>query len=155
MAAQMPFSDYMKQLQPNTNYCYRAFATNALGTSYGADVCFTTAAPVPVLTAIPGQIDFGRNFFGANAITVSYILTGAYLSPAAGNITVSVPAGANFKISLSSNASSFGSTLSVPYTGGTLPRTPIFVSFPTGTFGRISLQQSHIAAAVLQQQMLM
>jgi hypothetical protein len=40
-----PFSDFMKQLQPNTNYCYRAYATNSLGTSYGADVCFRTGAP--------------------------------------------------------------------------------------------------------------
>lgn len=129
-----PFSDLMKQLQPNTSYCYRAFATNSLGTGYGADVCFTTGAPVPVLTAIPGQVDFGTNFFGANAITVSYVLTGAFLNPASGNITITVPAGSGFEISLSSG-SGFGTSLSIPYTGSTLPRRPIFVRFLTNVFG--------------------
>ena len=131
------FSDFIKQLTPNTNYCYRAFATNALGTSYGADVCFTTAAPAPVLVAIPGAIDFGNNFFGANAITVSFILTGSYLTPALGNITVSIPPTAGFQISLSSG-SGFGYSLTLPYTGGTLFRTPIFVKFPTSSYGSFS-----------------
>ncbi len=142
-----PFSDFMKQLQPNTAYCYRAFATNSLGTSYGADVCFTTGAPVPVLTAIPGQIDYGTNFFGANAITVSYVLTGAYLTPASGNIAINVPAGAGFEISLSSG-SGFGSSLSLPYTGGVLPRTPIFVRFLTGGFGVKSAVVTHSGGGV-------
>jgi len=137
-----PFSDLMKQLQPNTSYCYRAFATNSIGTSYGADVCFTTGAPVPVLTAIPGQIAFGTNFFGANAITVSYVLTGAYLNPATGTITISVPAGSGFEISLSSG-SGYGTSLSIPYTGSALPRTPIFVRFLTSVFGIKSAVITH------------
>jgi gliding motility-associated-like protein len=142
-----PFSDFMKQLQPNTTYCYRAFATNSIGTSYGADVCFTTGAPVPVLTAIPGQIDFGTNFFGAQVITVSYILTGAYLNPATGNITINVPAGSGFEISLSSG-SGFGSSLSLPYTGSTIPRTPIFVRFLTSVFGVKNAVVTHSGGGV-------
>lgn len=141
-----PFSDFMKQLQPNTAYCYRAFATNSLGTSYGADVCFTTGAPVPVLTAIPGQIDFGTNFSGANPITVSYVLTGAYLNPASGSIAINVPAGAGFEISLSSG-SGFGTSLSLPYTGGILPRTPIFVRFLT-VFGIKNAVVTHSGGGV-------
>ncbi|MES2850230.1 MAG: PKD domain-containing protein [Bacteroidota bacterium] len=132
-----PFTDFIKQLQPNTTYCYRAFATNSLGTSYGADVCFTTSAPVPVLTAIPGTIDFGQNFFGANAITVSYILTGAYLTLPSGTITINIPPTAGFQIA-SASAGPYSSSLSIPYTGSTLPRTPIFVRFPTGQYGSFS-----------------
>ncbi|MBL0358184.1 MAG: hypothetical protein IPP72_15540 [Chitinophagaceae bacterium] len=147
------FTDFMKQLAPNTNYCYRAFATNSLGTSYGADVCFTTAGPAPVLVAIPGLIDFGPNYFGANPITVSFTLTGSYLVPAAGNITISIPPAAGFQISLSSG-SGFGYSLSLPYTGGTLPRTPIFVKFPTGNYGTFSGTITPVVV-VLQQQMLM
>ncbi|HOZ76636.1 MAG TPA: PKD domain-containing protein [Ferruginibacter sp.] len=142
-----PFSDLIKQLQPNTSYCYRAFATNFLGTSYGADVCFTTGAPVPVLTAIPGQINFGTNFFGANAITVSYVLTGAYLNPANGNITITVPAGSGFEISLNSG-SGFGTSLSIPYTGGALTRRPIFVRFLTSGFGIKSAVITHSGGGV-------
>lgn len=137
-----PFSDFMKQLQPNTTYCYRAFATNSIGTSYGADVCFTTGAPVPVLTAIPGTIDFGQNFYGANPITVPYILTGAYLSPASGNITINIPPNSGFQISLTSG-NGYGSSISIPYTGGTLPRTPIFVRFSTGVYGDFSASIIH------------
>jgi len=128
------FSDFIKGLSPATTYCYRAFATNSLGTSYGSDVCFTTAAAVPVLVAIPGTIDFGQNFFGANPITVSYILTGAFLNPVNGSIAINVPAGAGFEISLSSG-SGFGTSLTIPYTGSTLLRTPIFVKFLTNVFG--------------------
>ena len=141
------FSDFMKQLTPNTNYCYRAFATNSLGTSYGADVCFRTGTPVPVLTAIPGTIDYGINFFGANPITVSYILTGAYLTPANGSILINVPAGAGFEISLSSG-SGFGTSLSLPYTGSTLPRTPIFVRFLTSAFGTKAAVVTHSGGGV-------
>lgn len=142
-----PFSDMMKQLQPNTTYCYRAYATNSLGTAYGSDVCFTTGAPVPVLTAIPGQIDFGTNFFGAQAITVSYILTGAYLNPASGNILINIPPGSGFEISLNSG-SGFGNSLSLPYTGSTLPRTPIFVRFLTNGFGVKNTTVTHSGGGV-------
>lgn len=137
-----PFSELMKQLQPNTSYCYRAFATNSLGTSYGADVCFTTGAPVPVITAIPGLIDYGSTYFGDNPITVSYILTGAYLNPAGGSININLPANAGFQISLTSG-SGYTNTLSIPYTGGTLIRTPIFVRFPSTTYGAFSAAIIH------------
>jgi hypothetical protein len=39
-------------LQPNTTYHYRLVATNASGTSYGADQTFKTAVPPPSMTSI-------------------------------------------------------------------------------------------------------
>ena len=39
-----PWTDTMSILVPSTTYHYRAYATNSVGTSYGADVTFTTTA---------------------------------------------------------------------------------------------------------------
>jgi uncharacterized protein (TIGR02145 family) len=49
------FASILTGLMPGTTYHVRAYATNADGTAYGADVSFTTAtAPVvPALTTIP------------------------------------------------------------------------------------------------------
>jgi gliding motility-associated-like protein len=142
------YTDFMKGLAPNTQYCYRAFATNSIGTSYGDDVCFTTGAPEPVLTAVPGIIDFGENFFGGNAITVSYSLTGQNLTPASGTITISVPANSGFKISLTSNQADFKTSLTLNYTGGTLPKTPIFVQLPTTAYGTFNGVITHSGGGV-------
>jgi hypothetical protein len=51
----------LSELQPGATYHYRVYATNPAGTSYGADVAFTTPAypdsltqpPTPVLLATP------------------------------------------------------------------------------------------------------
>lgn len=45
------FYSYLKGLSASTTYYVRAYATNAVGTSYGSNVTFTTSAPVvPTLT---------------------------------------------------------------------------------------------------------
>lgn len=38
------YSGSLSSLSPNTLYHYRAYAINAIGTSYGADTTFTTAS---------------------------------------------------------------------------------------------------------------
>ena len=43
------WADNITGLTTNTTYYVRAYATNSVGTAYGADVQFTTAAPAPVL----------------------------------------------------------------------------------------------------------
>lgn len=47
------FSRVIAGLQPNTTYHFRAFATNAYGTSYGSDQSFTTAAVLPAVATAP------------------------------------------------------------------------------------------------------
>jgi gliding motility-associated-like protein len=136
------FTDVMKILKASTNYCYRAFATNSLGTSYGNNVCFTTSAAVPVLNATPTTIDFGEIFLGSNAIVTSYILTGSSLSPASGTITITIATGSGFKISTNSSTG-FATSITVPYTGGKISNTPIFVQFPANTFGTYSATITH------------
>lgn len=47
------FTSTMNGLQPSTTYYYRAFATNAAGTTYGPEISFTTTciAPIPTIAA--------------------------------------------------------------------------------------------------------
>lgn len=138
----LPFSGVMKILTPSTNYCYRAFAINSIDTSYGADVCFATSAPVPVLNANPATIDFGEIFVGSNAIVTSYILTGSSLSPASGTITVSISSGSGFLISTNSS-SGFSTSITVNYSNGQITNTPIYVQFPATSFGTFTATITH------------
>ncbi|MFZ1529072.1 MAG: T9SS type A sorting domain-containing protein, partial [Ferruginibacter sp.] len=66
----------------------------------------------------------------------SYNLSGLNLTPAAGNITVTP--GANLEISLTSGGPYSTTALTVPYTGGTLASTPVYVRIaptaPAGAF---------------------
>jgi hypothetical protein len=43
----------LNELQPGTTYYYRVYATNLAGTSYGADIAFTTPAYPDLLTQPP------------------------------------------------------------------------------------------------------
>ena len=47
------FSQVISGLDPNTTYHFRAFATNAAGTSYGADRTFTTLIALSTVTTQP------------------------------------------------------------------------------------------------------
>ncbi|TZF82060.1 PKD domain-containing protein [Pedobacter sp. BS3] len=129
------FSDFIKGLTPNTKYYVKAYAINSLGTAYGDQVEFTTAAPAPVLVAVPGSIDFGENYYNTTPLTISYTLSGENLSPAAGTITVTAPAG--FLVSLNGN-NGFASSITVPYTGGAISGTPVYVQLPVTTYGSFS-----------------
>jgi hypothetical protein len=47
------FTSSLTSLSPATSYHVRAYATNAAGTAYGADVQFTTLALLPTVTTFP------------------------------------------------------------------------------------------------------
>ena len=142
----LSFSELVKQLLPNTTYYIRAYAINSIGVGYGAVIQFTTSAPVPVLTAIPGIIDLGENLYNANPIVINYMLTGNYLLPASGNITITAPA--PFLISLTGAAGSFVSSISLPYTNSKINSTPIYVELPTNTYGTFSGNINHSGGSV-------
>ncbi|TCJ14215.1 PKD domain-containing protein [Flaviaesturariibacter flavus] len=129
------FSGTITGLVPGVTYYYRAYATNSVGTSYGAELTFTTPVAVPTLTATPATLDFGNQTVGTTSGNLSYSLSGVYLSPAAGNITVTAPAG--FSVSTNPNGP-FGATASVPYTGSTLAATTIYVRFTPAVVGAVN-----------------
>jgi len=80
-------------LEPNTQYCVRAYAVNSTGVGYGNEVCFTTAATVVVLPTIstfnPIQLstcDSARsggliNFDGGSAITARGVVWSTQANP--------------------------------------------------------------------------
>jgi hypothetical protein len=47
------FFSYLTELMSNTTYYVRAYATNSLGTSYGAQISFTTLPAIPTITTGP------------------------------------------------------------------------------------------------------
>jgi len=64
------FTSSITGLLPVTTYHYRAYATNNVGTGYGADLTFTTTIDVPVVTSSPASaITSSSASIGANLIS--------------------------------------------------------------------------------------
>lgn len=140
------FSSLITNLQPGTTYYVRAYAQNSVGTGYGNEISFTTSAAVPVLTATPLALNFGNVSFNANSPILSYLLSGTYLSPTTGSVTVSAPNG--YDISTSSN-SGFGATTTVTYTGGLFTNKRIYVKLKTNNYGTFNGAITHSGGGTL------
>ena len=114
------FSSALTGLTPSTTYYYKAYATNAGGTSYGVQLSFTTATPV--LTATP------LTAFGANCINTTTgpntftIISNAVLAP---NITVGPLNGYAFATTA---AGPYSASLSLVHAAGPYNQT-IYVQF--------------------------
>lgn len=85
-----------------------------------------TTLAVAGLNIAPGSLSFGSVVVHTASQAKSYSLSGSFLTPAAGNLTVTAPAG--FEISATAETG-FDTSLSVPYTGSTLSPKSIFVRF--------------------------
>lgn len=88
------------------------------------------SAGTPVIAVNPSTLN-GFNYAVNNgpSASQSYNLSGSSLSPASGNITVTPST--NYEVSL--NNSTFSSTaITVPYTGGALAATPVYVRLKAG-----------------------
>ncbi len=136
----------MNGLTPSTTYYVRAYATNSVGTGYGNQIQFTTAAPTPVIVTNPASLDFGGVVVNTSSPNLTYTLSASVLSPANGNITITAPAG--YQISLSAG-SGFASTLNVPYTGSALAATTIYVRFTPNQFGVFSGNITHTGGGAI------
>lgn len=91
------FSVSLSGLSPNTKYYYHAFATNSIGTSYGAQQSFVNT-PLPVSMASQAGLSYTEDFSDI-ANWTSFFIGGV---------------GANHFGGLSSNTSSGGATLPDP-----------------------------------------
>jgi gliding motility-associated-like protein len=140
------FTSLLTSLTPNTNYCVRAYATNSVGTGYGNELCFTTAAPAPIIVTSPASLNFGGIVVNTNSPVQSYTLTASVLSPASGNITITAPAG--YMVSLTAG-SGFASSLNIPYTGGALGPITIYVSFNPTLFGAYNGTITHTGGGAI------
>ena len=96
-----------------------------------ADV--TPSSSVPASLTTTGTIaDFGIVFTGSTSASQSYNISGANLTGAPGNITVSAPS-ADFQVS--NNNSSWGASTTIAYASSTLASTPVWVRFSPQSAG--------------------
>lgn len=111
-------------------YAGLAGSTNAQGLGIDNIVISSTVSTNPALSATPISIS-GLNYTENNgpSAATSYNLSGVNLTPTDGDITITAPT--NFEVSTSSNGT-FSDNLTVPYTGGALAATPIFVRLKAG-----------------------
>ena len=114
------FSSALTGLIPSTTYYYHAYATNAGGTSYGAQGSFTTSAPVLTVTPLTA---FGANCIntttGPNSFTIN---SNAVLAP---NITVGPLNGYSFSTTA---AGTYTASLSLAHPTGAYTQN-IYVRF--------------------------
>lgn len=75
------FTSSVTGLSPNTNYYYKAYATNSVGTAYGNQSTFNTSDGSPIVETL------GNTFDGFNGTYVDYTLTGKVLSYGSAPIT--------------------------------------------------------------------
>jgi hypothetical protein len=117
-------------LMAGITYYFAAFeysgsgaSTNYLTTNPGKTQ-FTTPQ-VPTISVSVSSISYGSLLVG-NTSRKEFTVSAQYLTPASGNILIT--GSSSFKISLQA-ASGFGTSLSLPYTSGTLATTTIYVEF--------------------------
>lgn len=122
-------------LAPGTTYYYvvRAEVGGGCGLSANSNEIEVTtdAAIVPELSSTESALDFGFVLENATSATQSFDVSGVDLDPAAGDVNVSVGLGLEYEISLDEVA--WSTDLDLPYTGGVLAATTVFVRFAPTT----------------------
>lgn len=115
-------------------------ASNSVQTVVDAiKVGLTWADVTPANVSIPASLtatgtitDFGNVTIGSNSSSQSYNLSGANLTGAPGNITVTAPS-TDFQVS--NNNSTWGAGTTIAYSGATLAATPVYVRFSPQSAG--------------------
>ena len=79
----------------------------------------------PALVAAPDTLIFGCTLVSASSATMATAITGMYLSPASGTITVTAPG--NFEVSR--DGAAWGSSCTISYSGSSLSATEVYVRF--------------------------
>ena len=85
-----------------------------------------TTLAVPTLTVSKGSLSFGNVLVNTVSAEAVYSLSGVYLRPTNGVITVSMSAG--FEVSATSGTG-FASSIQIPYSNSTLSETAIYIHF--------------------------
>ncbi len=91
------------------------------------DVVWAELPTSPILNVVPGTLAFGYIPSGGTSPEQLYTLSGQFLDPPAGDVTITPPA--NFEVSLTSGSGYSSAPITVPYSGGTLGATPVYVIF--------------------------
>lgn len=106
-------------------YYVRAYATNAISTSYGTEISFTSATPSGVITT-GGSVTARSTIYGTASASDSFTVSGTGLT---GDLAVAAPSG--FEVSLDAGS---GYSTSIPITAsGTLADTTVHVRLAATT----------------------
>lgn len=114
------FTSALSGLTSNTTYYYKAYATNAGGTGYGAQQSFTTLPPVLTATALT---PFGTACINTTAGPNSFTITGVGLTNA--NVTAGPLPGFTFA---TTSGGTYTASLSITQAGGAFSQ-QVFVKF--------------------------
>ena len=139
------FSSNLTGLASGTTHYYKAYATNAGGTTYGAEQSFTTLTPNPTINTSP-LTAFGNVCINTTAGPNSFTITGSNLTTA--NVTVGPLAGYTFS---TTSGGTYTASLNLTQPGGSYSQ-QVFVRFTPIAVqsynGNIPVNGGGIAAAV-------
>ncbi|NDC40144.1 MAG: hypothetical protein EBZ77_01090, partial [Chitinophagia bacterium] len=90
------------------------------------DYMVTIAPPPPALSASPTSISFGGVLVGDSSAVSSTAITGSYLTPTSGNLTITTPN--YFKVS-PNGTTWYSTSYTQSYTGATVSSVPVYVRF--------------------------
>ncbi|MBK8365260.1 MAG: hypothetical protein IPL24_16785 [Bacteroidetes bacterium] len=114
-------------------YGYNALAS---GTTFrvnnNTSVEVTASSVTPTLTRSPATLTFANQAVSTTSASQNFLLSGANLSPAASDITVTAP---STDYVVSNDDITFGPTALVPYTAGTITNVPVYVRFAPQSAG--------------------
>lgn len=114
------FSSALSGLTANTVYYYRAYVTNAGGTTYGSQLSFTTSASVLMATPLTG---FGANCINTTAGPLSFVINSTGVTAA--DINVGPLTGYSFA---TTSGGTYTASLSLVHAAGPYTQT-VYVKF--------------------------
>ncbi len=115
-----------------TNNNLADFTVGAPAPRNSATPIFACGVVSPSLTVTGTIADFGNVLIGSNSVSQSYNLSGANLTGAPGNITITAPS-TDFQVS--NDNSTWGATTSIAYSIATLAATAVWVRFTPQSAG--------------------
>ena len=104
--------------------------TPCLAYGYGETEDYIVSIEVatnPMLTVVPGSLNFGSVLNGNTSAEMSYLLSGSNFKPADGDLTITPPP--NFEVSKNLGGPYIAAPITLGYSGGKLAGTPIYVVF--------------------------
>jgi len=124
------YTEVVRSFNPSSSGTYffaiRINATSAPWYISFDDFKLELSPTVPAIGVDPTAINFGYVPSGGTSTVQYYILSGQFLNPPEGNLTVTPPA--NFEVSLSISSGFSASAINVPYTAGAVTDT-VYVKF--------------------------
>jgi hypothetical protein len=125
----------MEDLEPNTHYYYRAFATNQAGTAYSEGESFITSVTPQIFLDDRDFQAFGAMEAGMVSDADTLYVSGLGLDF---SLTLQVPDGFEITDSLEPEGRSFASELTLYPSSGTIPETPVYIRFVPDEVGDYS-----------------